>query len=237
MNKFYQAIPFAVAAFISTGGSAQDAPKAPEVVAPGDASAAPSDAITLFNGSDYNHWSSVREDQDIQWKLRDGAMVVTQTGGIRTKETFGSAQLHVEWATPREHDGASQGRGNSGVYLQGRYEIQVLDSYENPTYPNGQAGALYGHFPPLVNASRKPGEWQSYDIVFHPPLEKDGEIQPGSITVFHNGVLIQDNVPVTTPTTAAPYKGAVEKGPIYLQDHGNPVRFRNIWVREIPARP
>lgn len=219
----------------SIAPKAQDADAAPVEVDPGNATTAPSDAIALFTGSDFDQWSSVREGQDIQWLLRDGSMVVTQTGGIVTKQEFGSVQLHVEWATPREMKGASQGRGNSGVYLQGRYEIQVLDSYKNPTYPNGQAGALYGYFPPLVNVTRAPGEWQTYDIVFHPPLEGEDGIEPGSITVFHNGVLIQDHVPVTGTTTASPMKGAAAKGPLYLQDHGNPVRFRNIWIREIPA--
>lgn len=214
---------------------AQNTDEAPPVVDPGHAALAPSDATVLFNGEGFDQWTSVREGQDIQWLLRDGSMVVTQTGGIITKQSFGSVQLHLEWSTPREMKGASQGRGNSGVYLQGRYEVQVLDSFENPTYPNGQAGALYGYFPPQVNVTRRPGEWQTYDIIFHPPLEVEGEFQAGSLTVFHNGVLIQDHVPVTGTTTASPLKGATEKGPLYLQDHGNPVRFRNIWIREIPS--
>ncbi|HEV8541043.1 MAG TPA: DUF1080 domain-containing protein, partial [Verrucomicrobiae bacterium] len=155
-------------------------------------------------------------------------------GSIRTKEEFGPVQLHVEWATPEEVKGEGQGRGNSGVYLEGRYEIQVLDSYNNKTYFNGQAGAFYGNFAPLVNASRKPGEWQRYDIVFHPPKKTDGKVTPGSFTVLHNGVLVQDHVPVKGgATTAATYNDIAEKGPLVLQDHGNPVRFRNIWIREL----
>ena len=144
-------------------------------------------------------------------------------------------QLHVEWATPAEVKGDGQGRGNSGIYLQGRYEIQVLDSYNNKTYFNGQAGAFYGNFAPLVNASRKPGEWQSYDIVFHPPgAGADGKTgQTGSFTVLHNGVLVQDHVPVKAPTTAAEFKDAAATGPLILQDHGNPVRYRNIWIRRL----
>jgi hypothetical protein len=130
--------------------------------------------------------------------------------------------------------GDGQGRGNSGIYLQGRYEIQVLDSYNNPTYPNGQAGSFYGHAVPLVNVSRPPGEWQAYDIIFHPPTAKDGQTVPGSFTVLHNGVLVQDHVPVKgDATTAAKFSGVTPKGPILLQDHGNPVRYRNIWVRRL----
>jgi hypothetical protein len=146
----------------------------------------------------------------------------------------------VEWATPKEVKGDGQGRGNSGVFLMGIYEVQVLDSYENKTYPDGQAGALYGRKPPLVNASRKPGEWQSYDIVFHRPMFKDGEVvKRATFTVFHNGVLVQDHTELSGGTdwrghhSISPYKAHGDKGPIKLQDHGNPVLFRNIWVREL----
>jgi hypothetical protein len=213
---------------------AADAPKKdaePPVIDPGPP---PSDALVLFDGKDFSQWRR-QDGSEPRWKLVDGVMETTQTGGIFTKEEFGACQLHVEWATPSLVKGEGQGRGNSGVYLQGRYEIQVLDSYNNKTYPNGQAGAYYGHAAPLVNASRKPGEWQSYDIIFHPPKQlPDGKVQDGSFTVLHNGVLIQDHVPVKPqPTTAAPLKGVVEKGPLYLQDHGNPVRFRNIWIRRL----
>jgi hypothetical protein len=131
--------------------------------------------------------------------------------------------------------GDSQGRGNSGVYLQGRYEIQVLDSYKNPTYFNGQAGSFYGHNAPLVNASRKPGEWQSYDIIFHTPkVNAEKKVEPGSFTVLHNGVLVQDHVPVKgDATTAAKFSGVTPKGPLVLQDHGNPVKYRNVWIRKL----
>lgn len=203
----------------------------PPVIDPGPP---PSDAVVLFDGRDFSKWRN-QDGGEPKWNLGEGCMETTQTGGIFTKEEFGACQLHVEWATPSEVKGDGQGRGNSGVYLQGRYEIQVLDSFKNKTYPNGQAGAYYGHAAPLVNACRKPGEWQSYDIIFHPPKQvADGKVQDGSVTVLHNGVLIQDHVPVKPePTTAAPLKGLVEKGPLYLQDHGNPVRYRNVWIRRL----
>jgi hypothetical protein len=218
--------------------SAADAGTEPEppVVDPGPIGGPPSDAIILFDGKDLAKWRGQRSPEP-KWTLRDGYVETTPTGGMFTKEEFGDCQLHVEWATPSEVKGDGQGRGNSGVYLQGRYEIQVLDSFNNKTYPNGQAGAFYGNAAPLVNASRKPGEWQSYDIIFHTPKQTaDGKVIPGSFTVLHNGVLIQDHVAVNgKATTAAPLSGVVEKGPLYLQDHGNPVRYRNIWIR--PLRP
>ncbi len=213
-----------------------NAQEEPPVVSPGSkAGQPPSDAIVLFDGKDFSQWEKVRGGE-VGWKLEDGAMVVTRSGNIKTKESFGDVQLHIEWAAPAEVKGQGQGRGNSGVYLQGRYEIQVLDSYQNKTYPNGQAGAFYGNNPPLVNASRKPGEWQTYDIVFIAPKPgEDGKsVIPGSFTVFHNGVLIQNHVTVSgKKTTAAVLSGAAAKGPLVLQDHGNPVRYRNIWIRPL----
>jgi hypothetical protein len=205
--------------------------KEPKVIDPGPP---PSDAIVLFDGKDLSKWKSERGG-DVRWKLEEGAMVVNGTGSILTKEEFGDVQLHIEWATPAEVKGNSQERGNSGVYLQGRYEIQVLDSWNNKTYFNGQAGAFYGHSAPLVNASRKPGEWQIYEIIFHTPKTgADGKVEPGSFTVLHNGVLVQDHTPVKgDATTAAKFQGIVQKGPLMLQDHGNPVRFRNIWLRPL----
>jgi hypothetical protein len=206
----------------------------PKVIQPGTNNSAPSDAIVLFDGHDLSKWSSA--NGEAKWKVEGGAATVNGTGNIRTKEEFSDVQLHIEWATPSEVKGESQGRGNSGVYLEGRYEIQVLDSYNNKTYFNGQAGAFYGNFAPLVNASRKPGEWQSYDIVFHPPRRAaDGKsVQPGSFTVLHNGILALDHVPVKgDSTTSADFKDVSEKGPLVLQDHGNPVRYRNIWIRKI----
>jgi hypothetical protein len=206
----------------------------PPVVDPGPAGGPPSDAIVLFDGKDLSKWRA-QDGQAPRWTLGDGFVQTTQTGGIFSKEEFGACQLHVEWAAPAEAKGEGQGRGNSGVYLQGRYEIQVLDSWRNKTYPNGQAGAYYGHAAPLVNACRKPGEWQSYDIIFHPPQQlPDGTVRDGSFTVLHNGVLIHNQVPVKPqPTTAAPLQGLAAKGPLFLQDHGNPVRYRNIWIRPL----
>jgi hypothetical protein len=183
----------------------------------------------LFDGTNLDKWQGDK-GAAAKWKLEDGYMEGNHTGGIGTKQTFGDCQLHIEWATPAKVEGEGQGRGNSGVYFQGRYEIQVLDSYNNKTYADGQAGAFYGHNAPLVNASRKPGEWQSYDIVFHAPRAGGA----GSFTAFHNGVLIQDHIPVQgESTTAAPNAAGNEDGPIYLQDHGNPVRYRNIWIRPL----
>jgi hypothetical protein len=208
--------------------------KEPPVVDPGPVSGPPSDAIVLFDGKDLSRFRGERSAKP-KWKLGEGVMETTPQGGIFSKEEFGDCQLHIEWAAPSEVKGDGQGRGNSGVYLMGRYEIQVLDSYHNKTYPNGQCGAFYGHNAPLVNACRKPGEWQAYDIIFHAPKTlADGKAQAGSFTVLHNGVLIQDHIPVEEkPTTAAPLKGVAEKGPLYLQDHGNPVRFRNVWIRAL----
>lgn len=208
----------------------------PPIVTPGAMpSQAPSDAIVLFDGSSFDQWESVNGGP-VKWEIKDGAMVVNRSGNVRTKETFGDVQLHIEWATPDKVVGEGQGRGNSGVYLQGRYEIQVLDSYQNKTYFNGQAGAFYGNNAPLVNASKKPGEWQSYDIVFIAPKPSaDGKsVIPGSFTVFHNGVLIQNHIPIKgEKTTAATYSGATAKGPLVLQDHSNPVRYRNVWIRPL----
>ncbi|MGZ8900843.1 MAG: 3-keto-disaccharide hydrolase [Limisphaerales bacterium] len=208
----------------------------PPIVTPGTQNhLPPSDAIVLFDGKDFSKWQSMNGGGEPKWEIVDGAMQVTKTGSIRTKEEFGDVQLHVEWASPAKVEGSDQGRGNSGVYLMGRYEIQVLDSYQNKTYPNGQAASFYGHNAPLVNVSRKPGEWQAYDIIFRAPKKSaDGAITPGSFTVLHNGVLVQDHVPIKgEATTAAAFKNIAEKGPIILQDHSNPVRFRNIWLRKL----
>ena len=222
---------------LSAARSAFSAAPEPPVVTPGatfsHGAPPPADAIVLFDGKDLGAWNGP-EGKPPGWKIENGYAEV-HGGGISTKEEFGDIQLHLEWAAPSVVTGKDQGRGNSGVYFQGRYEIQVLDSYENPTYPDGQAGAFYGNFAPLVNASKKPGEWQSYDIVFHPPKTgDDGAVIPGSFTVIHNGVLVQDHVPIKgQATTAAPAKGIVPRGPLHLQDHGNPVRYRNIWVRPL----
>ncbi|HVY68855.1 MAG TPA: DUF1080 domain-containing protein [Verrucomicrobiae bacterium] len=208
--------------------------KEPAVIDAGPVGGPPSDAIVLFDGKDLSKWQG-GDGGAAKWAIADGVMTVNKTGSIRTKEEFGDCQLHVEWATPSEVIGEGQGRGNSGVYLEGRYEVQVLDSYHNKTYFNGQAGAIYSISAPLVNASRKPGEWQAYDIIFHPPkTDADGKVIPGSFTVLHNGVLVQDHTLIKgDATTAAELKGISPKGPVILQDHGNPVRYRNIWIRPL----
>ena len=201
----------------------------------------PSDAVVLFDGKDLSNWTSMVEGQPTKWIVTGDAMSPTpKSGMIKTKQEFGSCQLHVEWATPKEVKGEGQGRGNSGVYLMGQYEVQVLDSYGNTTYPDGQAGALYGRQKPLVNASRKPGEWQSYDIVFHRPIFENGQVvKRATFTVFHNGVLVQDHTELSGgtgwrgPHSITPYAPHGDKGPIMLQDHGNPVLFRNVWIREL----
>ncbi len=207
----------------------------PPVITPGRHGSPPSDAIVLFDGQDLSNWKSV-SGGGAKWKVEDGYMEVNPgTGNILTKEQFGAVQLHIEWATPAVVTGEGQNRGNSGVYLQGRYEVQVLDSYHNKTYYNGQAGAIYSISAPLVNVCRKPGQWQTYDIIFHPPHPgPNGQIVDGSITVIQNGVLVEDHVTlVGKSTTAALFHGAVAEGPLVLQDHGHPVRYRNIWIRKL----
>ena len=204
---------------------------------------APSDAVILFDSTEksMNNWTDTKGGPT-KWKLVAGALEsVKKAGYIRTKREFGSCQLHVEWATPKDVKGSSQGRGNSGVFLMGIYEVQVLDSFENVTYADGQAGALYGRAKPLVNAGRGPGVWQSYDIIFHRPIFDDqGKlVKRATFTVLQNGVLIQDHVLLSGgtgwagPHAASEYKAHGGKGPITLQDHGNPVRYRNIWIREL----
>jgi hypothetical protein len=215
----------------------------PPVVDPENTSAQapgtpPSDASVLFDGKDLSKWMG-EDGKPAQWKVENGYMEVAPgTGKISTKQGFGDCQLHVEFAEPTPPHGESQDRGNSGVFLQGLYEIQVLDSYQNKTYADGQAAAVYGQYPPLVNASRPPGQWQTYDIVFHAPrFDTQGKVlRPARVTVLHNGVLVQDSVALTGPTAHGerpPYKKTPEKLPLSLQDHHYPVRFRNIWIREL----
>ncbi|MGQ0646011.1 MAG: 3-keto-disaccharide hydrolase [Gemmatimonadaceae bacterium] len=211
----------------------------PQVVTPGAAvGQPPSDAVVLFDGSGLGAWSA-EDGRPPGWSVRDGYMeTAAGAGAIRTKGGFGDVQLHVEWATPGRAEGRGQGRGNSGVIVMGKYEVQVLDSYRNETYTDGQAASVYGQYPPLVNASRGPGEWQSYDIVFRRPrFAANGVLQaPARMTVFHNGVLVQDNVELWGPTTwlqherYAPHPDTL---PLVLQDHANPVRYRNIWLRRL----
>jgi Domain of Unknown Function (DUF1080) len=218
----------------------------PPVIDPGTPSTeeapgrAPSDAVVLFDGKDLSKWAH-KDGSAAKWKVENGYFeVVPKTGQLYTRESFGDCQLHVEWAAPSPAHGESQDRGNSGVFLHDLYEIQVLDSYENKTYADGQASAVYGQFPPLVNASRPPGQWQMYDIVFRGPrFDSAGKLlRPARVTVFHNGVLVHDNDELTGPTAhkqRPPYKVTPEKLPLSLQDHGHPVRYRNIWIRELKS--
>ena len=220
----------------------------PTIVTPGSFSSQqqpgqpPSDARILFDGSDLSKWRATREGNGpAKWTVRDGYVEVAPgAGDIVTAEQFGDCQLHVEWAAPTEVKGSSQGRGNSGIFLMGICEIQVLDCYDNVTYADGQAASVYGVNPPMANALRPPGQFQVYDIVFRRPIFKDGkELDPGYATVFVNGVLVQDHARLEGATghmrrtQAGPFP---EKGPLKLQDHGNPVRFRNIWYRPLPPR-
>jgi 3-keto-disaccharide hydrolase len=199
----------------------------------------PSDATVLFDGKDVSQWCAM-DGSPTKWVVKSGAMeCVPGSGYVRSMQCFGDCQLHVEWATPTPPHGDGQGRGNSGVFFGfDRYEVQVLDSYESKSYADGTAASIYGQYPPLVNASRPAGQWQSYDIVWTAPrFDADGKLtSKARITVFHNGVLVQNNVELTGPTSwleRAPYKAHPEKLPIAFQDHGNPVRYRNIWVREL----
>lgn len=220
----------------------------PPVVEPGTASTPdrpgrpPADAIVLFDGTDLRHWAAM-DGTAPRWVVRDGFMECARdAGNIRTRRNFGDCQLHIEWAAPVPASGSGQGRGNSGVFFGlDRYEVQVLDSYQNPTYADGSAGSIYGQYPPLVNAARPPGEWQTYDIIYTAPrFDAAGKLlSPARVTLFHNGVLVQNNVELSGPTTwveRPPYSQHPEKLPISLQDHGNPIRYRNIWVREL-GRP
>lgn len=193
---------------------------------------APSDAVVLFNGTSLSDWTDP-EGKPSQWLVKNGVMVVNK-GNIRTKREFSNVQLHVEFATPTPAKGEGQSRGNSGIYLSGLYEVQVLDSYQSETYINGMCGAIYDNFSPLVNACRPPGEWQIYDIIFRSPKfdREDRIMQKANLTIFLNGVLIQDHVYVTV-TPGGIGEIDMPKGPLFLQDHGNPVKYRNIWVREL----
>jgi hypothetical protein len=201
------------------------------VIDPGPPGGPPSDAIVLFAGKDLSQWKGGEN-----WEVKSG-IATARENDISTKQSFGDCQLHVEFATPADVRGSGQGRGNSGIYMMGRYEVQILDSFENTTYFDGQCGALYKQQPPTVNASRKPGEWQTYDILFEAPQFGDaGKVmKPARVTVLHNGVLIQNHVELqgTTSYFKAPaYEPHPAKQPIEIQFHGNPVQFRNIWIRE-----
>jgi hypothetical protein len=207
-------------------------PKPPVIQAGKTNDAAPSDAIVLFDGQDASAWANSEK-----WSVADGALIAG-SGVIQTKQEFGDCQLHIEWSAPTPPTGSGQGRGNSGVFMMGRYEIQVLDSYDNETYYDGQAGAIYKQTPPMVNAMRAPGEWNTYDIFWTAPrFNEDGTLQsPAFVTLVHNGVLVLNHFQLLgdTPFHRPPrYEAHPPQGPISLQDHGNPVRFRNIWIREI----
>lgn len=214
----------------------------PPVVTPGPmgSTGAPSDAIVLFDGKSLDAWR-VNDTalKPARWTIVDGALEVAPgTGSIRTRRSFGDVQLHVEWMSPTPPKGEGQERGNSGIFLMNTYEVQVLDSYKNDTYADGQAGSIYGQFPPKVNASRAPGEWQAYDIIFHRPhFDSDGRLTvPARLTVFHNGVLVQEDQILLGPTSnsvRSAYRAHADALPIQLQDHGVKVRFRNIWLREL----
>jgi hypothetical protein len=216
-----------------------------EVVTPGRSMpdgtvTAPSDAIVLFDGKDLSSWHD-KNNEPAKWQVHDGVFTVNKgTGDIFTKQSFEDFQLHIEWMVPANISGESQYRGNSGIFLQNTYEIQVLDSYQNPTYINGQAGSIYKQSPPLKNAMRPPGQWNTYDIIYTAPRFKENGalFSPGRVTVIHNGIVIQNNTLITghTPNVGLPKYTAHGKGPIRLQDHDDPsapLSFRNIWIREM----
>jgi hypothetical protein len=218
----------------------------PRVVTPGTESTPqqpgrpPSDAIVLFNGKDLTGWTALDKGgpREPAWKVENGVLeVVPGTGHLVTQEKFGDCQLHLEWATPKEPRGAGQMRGNSGVMLMSRYEIQVLESYDNRTYADGQAASIYGQYPPLVNASRPPGEWQSYDIVFEAPrFEGEKVVSPAYITVFHNGVVVhhrQAFIGRMAHARVGTYEPHGPEEPLMLQNHGDRVRYRNLWIRKL----
>jgi hypothetical protein len=209
----------------------------PKLVDPGPPGGVPADAIVLFDGKDMSAWKGADD-----WPIKDGAVTVkrgpkSNLGYAETKQAFGDCQLHIEFCEPEVVRGSGQGRGNSGVFLMGKYELQVLDSYNNPTYYDGQCGAMYKQHPPLVNVSRKPGEWQTYDVVWEAPKFEEGKVvKPAFITVLQNGVVVQAHQPLEGSTMydhPPHYEPHAAKEPLRLQDHGNPVQFRNIWIREL----
>ncbi len=238
----------AVAAFAQSSSRETRSPMPPLVAAP-SGGAPPADAVVLFDGSDLDQWERVEDGEPARWEIAEGAATVTPgSGTIRSRQSFGSMQLHLEWRPTDIISGAGQSRGNSGVFLHSQFEVQILDSWDNPTYSNGQAGAVYLQYAPEVNVSRRPGEWQSYDIIFTAPEFEGGElVSPAWLTVFQNGVLVQNHVALEgathtpEPVYAAqcqPYAAAATLDcsgdmPLILQDHGQVVSFRNIWLREL----
>lgn len=226
-----------VGALLSSARALSDggAEALPPIVTAGMAGGAPSDAVVLFDGTSVDGWTHTNGGA-AQWIIDQGALVVKPgSGSIVSKATFNDAQIHLEFATPREVHGKGQERGNSGMYLQGRYEVQILDSYANETYANGQCSAIYGQYEPLVNASRGPGQWQTYDVIFRAPkFDDDGnKIAPGTVTVLHNGVLTQDHVQLKGVTGGNLSAESDQPGPLMLQDHNNTMRFRNVWFRRL----
>lgn len=227
-----------VAILTLSGTAAEDPPwtsgiawPKPKVVDPGPPGGPPSDAVVLFDGKNLSKWNGGEK-----WVLKDGYGI--SMSGISTKQAFGDCQLHIEWASPEEAKGTGQGRGNNGVDMMGRYEIQILDSYNNDTYFDGQAASIYKQRPPLVNACRKPGEWQTYDIMFKAPrFDEQGKLlRPAYVTLLHNGVLVQDHFEIMGATAYRKppiYSPHPPKLPLSLGYHGSPVRFRNIWIREL----
>ena len=216
---------------------------APPVITPGTPSTpdqpgkAPSDAIVLFDGTNLDQWTEMGKSDPAPWAVENGYATAAKAY-IATKQEFGDIQLHVEWAEPTPAKGSSQGRGNSGVFLMGKFEMQVLDNYDNPTYPDGQCGSIYGQYPPEVNACLPPGQWQTYDIIFNRPRYQDGKlVEPAYVTNIQNGVVVQNHQRMEGPTghmMVAKYPDKFpDKGPIALQFHGNAIRYRNIWVRPL----
>jgi hypothetical protein len=240
MRLKYFSFVACLALLATTCFAAEPIPSGPEPakINPGPMGGPPSDAIILFDGKDLSQFLN-DEGNSADWVVKNGVVTVHGTNQMFTRRAFGDCQLHLEWASPSQPRGKGQARGNSGVYMQSRYEIQILDSFENPTYFNGQAGAIYKQYPPLVNASRKPGEWQVYDIIYHAPrFADDGKVlKPARVTLFQNGVLVQDNVEVQglTHNDGGPsvYVKHNLKEPLRLQNHHSAVRFRNIWIREL----
>ncbi|MDB6058556.1 MAG: hypothetical protein JWO95_2400 [Verrucomicrobiales bacterium] len=236
MSNILRSFCFAFALVCVPSLLAED--KEPTRVDPGPVGGPPSDAIVLFDGKDLSKWVN-DTGHAADWEVKDGVVTVRGTNQMFTKQAFGDCQLHVEWATPNPPKGKGQARGNSGIFFQSRYELQVLDSIDNPTYFNGQAGSFYKQFPPLVNASRKPGKWQTYDVVYHAPrFAEDGKVlSPARATVLHNGVLVQDNVELKGLTHhdngPTHYEKHNLKEPLRLQNHHSAVRYRNIWIREL----
>lgn len=258
MQRWHSLFSLVMSIFISAtlvaSGDAADAAEiwepVPALVTGALEGAAPSDAIILFDGNNLDAWHTAEGEQDARWEISEGVTTVRRgMGTIKTRQAFGDIQLHLEWRPSAAIEGASQSRGNSGIFLQSQFEVQVLDSWNNPTYVNGQAGSIYLQHPPLVNASREPGAWQSYDIIYTAPrFAADGSLAAAAfVTVLHNGVLVQNHVEINgatyTPTPlysvrCTPYAQTREqdcsgKMPLSLQDHGQVVSYRNIWVREL----